>query len=71
MQFDKQWLRENVPHISKSIEDVKENEGVEITINCNITAFRQIMETLKDETDLEVTINTCINLLVSTNYLGL
>ena len=54
---------------------MKDDEGVEITINCNIEAFTWIVEALKAEdiSDLFQQINdeNCLNLLVSTFFLGL
>ncbi|CDW78097.1 UNKNOWN [Stylonychia lemnae] len=73
--LDKQWLRMNIPHISGVIKDVKDDEGVEITINCNIDSFRWIIEYLQFD-DLERSIalvndQNCLNLVVSSLFLGL
>ena len=46
VSLNKNWLKEQIPHIAKVIKDVKEDEGVEITINCNIEAFSMIIEYL-------------------------
>jgi hypothetical protein len=45
--LEKLWLKDNIPHIASVIEDVKDNEGVEITINCNVQAFTLIIGYLK------------------------
>lgn len=47
--LNKKWLRRRIPHIKQVIADVKENEGVEITINCNVEAFDWIIKRLKFE----------------------
>mgnify|MGYP001559704475 CR=1 FL=1 len=44
--FEREWLRKSIPHIAEVISDVKESEGVEITINCNVQAFTIIIEYL-------------------------
>ena len=41
--IEKTWLRKYIPHISKVIEDVKADEGVEITINCNVYSFNWVL----------------------------
>ena len=35
-----------IPHIASVLKDVKDQEGVEITINCNVHAFKWIIEYL-------------------------
>jgi len=47
--LNKKWLRRRIPHIKQVISDVKDNEGVEITINCNVEAFDWILKRLKHE----------------------
>ena len=54
---------------------MKDDEGVEITINCNIDSFRWIIEYLQND-DLETQIAkvddvNCLNLVVSSLFLGL
>ena len=49
MNLDKTWLRNKIPHIAEVIADVKDNEGVEITINCNVQSFDIILKFLTDE----------------------
>jgi hypothetical protein len=82
--LEKEWLNTNIPHIASVLSDVKQNEGVEITINCNVQAFSMILTYLKAK-DLDnesggsaleefigaVNDENCLNLLVSTNFLGL
>ncbi len=46
ISLSKKWLKDNIPHISSVIKDVKDDEGVEITINCNIEAFTWIIDFL-------------------------
>jgi len=45
-------LKRNIPHIAGVIKDVKDDEGVEITINCNIDSFKWIIDYLQND-DLE------------------
>lgn len=54
---------------------MKDDEGVEITINCNIDSFTWIIEYLEND-DLETMISkvnddNCLNLVVSSLFLGL
>jgi hypothetical protein len=51
--LNKHWLRRHIPHIREVISDVKDSEGVEITINCNVEAFQWIIKRLKRD-DIEV-----------------
>jgi hypothetical protein len=76
--LNKAWLREHIPHIAKVISDVKDDEGVEITINCNVESFEWIISYLKSKSDEEqielcqmINETNCLNLIVSTCFLGL
>jgi hypothetical protein len=40
-----------VPHFANVIKKVNQNEGVEITMNCNGDAFSWIMDFVKIKTD--------------------
>ena len=50
--MDKYWIRANIPHIAQVIQDVKDDEGVEITINCNVESFTWIISYLKNPDDI-------------------
>ena len=64
-----------MPHIAEVIRDVRDDEGVEITINCNIDSFTWIIDYLNasDPSSLleKINIDNCLNLIVSSLFLGL
>jgi len=49
----RKWLEETraIPHFSNVIKNVGEQEGVEITMNCNHRAFTWVVDLIKIETD--------------------
>ena len=53
--IERKWVQKNntIPHFASVIKDVKESEGVEITMNCNSDAFKWIMEYVRLKTDCE------------------
>src|SRR5690606_28756396 len=77
VSLKKTWLKENIPHIGQVISDVKDDEGVEITINCNVEAFEWIIAYLQNDKDdygdlfLKINDANYLNLLVSSCFLGL
>lgn len=40
-----------IPHFAQVIQNIKDTEGVEITMNCNSEAFMWIIELVKLHTD--------------------
>ena len=38
--LDRAWSRANIPHFRGVIDGVKANEGIEITLSCNLDAFK-------------------------------
>ena len=45
--LDKQWTRENIPHFRSVVDGVTDKEGIEITLTCNLEAFKFIVDYLK------------------------
>lgn len=37
--LDKKWTLENIEHFKPVIENVSDDEGIEITLTCNLEAF--------------------------------
>jgi hypothetical protein len=38
--LDRKWSRANIPHFKQVIDGVKQGEGIEITLTCNLDAFK-------------------------------
>jgi len=39
IMLDKKWTLENIEHFKPVIENVSDDEGIEITLTCNLEAF--------------------------------
>lgn len=50
--LDKKWTLDNIEHFRPVIEGVGEEEGIEITLTCNLEAFQYIIRFLQ-ETDYD------------------
>lgn len=50
--LDKKWTLENIEHFKPVIEGVSDDEGIEITLTCNLEAFQYIVRFLQ-ETDYD------------------
>ena len=51
--LERTWLKKNqkaIPHFSHVVQNIKDSEGVEITMNCNADAFLWILELVKLKT---------------------
>jgi len=50
--LERDWVIKNntIPHFANVIKNVDKNEGVEITMNCNASAFDWIIEFVKIKT---------------------
>lgn len=52
--LERDWLKSHgnkaIPHFSQVVQQIKETEGVEITMNCNAEAFLWIIELVKFKT---------------------
>lgn len=44
--LDKQWTLTNIEHFKPVIEGVSDDEGIEITLTCNLEAFEYIIRFL-------------------------
>ena len=55
IQLPRKWLEEtqSIPHFSNVIENVGEQEGVEITMNCNFVAFMWVVDVIKISTNFQ------------------
>ena len=53
--LERDWVQKNnnIPHFSNVIKSVSENEGVEITMNCNLEAFNWIIDFVKLKTGFD------------------
>lgn len=52
--LERTWLKKNqkaIPHFSHVVQNIKDTEGVEITMNCNADAFLWILELVKLRTN--------------------
>lgn len=77
--LDKMWTRDNIPHFRKVIDEVKTEEGIEITLTCNLDAFDFAVDYLRVQTEQQrhemvfdrVTLENCLNHLVTADFLKL
>ena len=76
--LDKKWTYENIRHFRPVIEGVTNDEGIEITLTCNLEAFQFIVEFLKttefsprERLVEKVTYENCLNILVTADFLKL
>ena len=46
--LDKQWTLEHIEHFRPVIEGVTDDEGIEITLTCNLEAFNFIIKYLQE-----------------------
>jgi hypothetical protein len=76
--LDKKWTYDNIKHFRPVIKGVSDNEGIEITLTCNLEAFKFILEYLKGETPdaqeevlTQVTNENCLNIIVTAEFLKL
>jgi hypothetical protein len=47
VMLKKQWARKNIPHFRPVIDGVTEEEGIEISLCCNLAAFEWIIKHLE------------------------
>ena len=48
IMLDKKWTLENIEHFKPVIDGVTDEEGIEITLTCNLEAFQYIIRFLKE-----------------------
>ena len=46
--LEKKWTLENLEHFRPVIEGVSDDEGIEITLTCNLEAFQFIVKYLQE-----------------------
>ena len=76
--LDKKWTLENIEHFRPVIDGVTDEEGIEITLTCNLEAFEFIIKFLQ-ETDYEkrselvneINHENVLNILVTADFLKL
>lgn len=76
--LDRQWAKDNIPHFTGVITNVNKTEGIEITLTCNLEAFKFAIKyleiksdpvALKDLIDEKVTSSNCLSLMVTCEFL--
>ena len=76
--LDKKWTLDNLEHFRPVIEGVSDDEGIEITLTCNLEAFKFIIKFL-EETDHEkrnviaeeIKHSNVLNIMVTADFLKL
>ena len=78
IMLDKKWTLDNIEHFKPVIEGVSDEEGIEITLTCNLEAFQFIIKFLQEtdyykRCDMMVEINhgNVLNILVTADFLKL
>lgn len=76
--LDRKWSKANIPHFRSVIDGVKKEEGIEITLTCNLEAFKfaiAYLEYPEDNRDYfiseKVTAKNCLSILVTCEFLQL
>lgn len=77
--MDKKWTYDNIAHFRPVIEGVSDEEGIEITLTCNLEAFKFVISYLQapeadDQEKLieeELTNANVLNVLVTADFLKL
>ena len=76
--LDKKWTLDHIEHFRPVIDGVTDDEGIEITLTCNLEAFQFIIKFLQ-ETDYEkrfelvheINHDNVLNILVTADFLKL
>ena len=77
IMLDRNWAREHIAHFRPVIDNVAADEGIEITLTCNLEAFRFSIDYLQADEDgrdrlvQSIPLTTVINVLVTTDFLRL
>ena len=76
--LEKKWTYDNIKHFRPVIEGVTNDEGIEITLTCNLEAFEFIVEFLKtteysprERLLSKLNNENCLNVLVTADFLKL
>jgi hypothetical protein len=74
--LDRKWAKTHIPHFKQVIDGVKTQEGIEITLTCNLEAFNfcvRYLETEEKERDQliseKVAPNNCLSIMVTAEFL--
>ena len=74
--LDRKWAKAHIPHFKQVIDGVKTQEGIEITLTCNLEAFNfcvRYLETEEKERDQliseKVALNNCLSIMVTAEFL--
>ena len=78
IMLDKKWTLENIEHFRPVIDGVTDEEGIEITLTCNLEAFQYIIRYLKEadydtrcEMVSEINHENVLNIMVTADFLKL
>ena len=78
IMLDKKWTYDTIAHFRPVIEGVSDDEGIEITLTCNLEAFEFIIKYLQAQTleehenlMMEVNYDNCLNIIVTADFLKL
>ena len=76
--LDKKWTLDNIEHFKPVIDGVGDEEGIEITLTCNLEAFQFIIKFLQEQDyDAkcaminEITHDNILNIVVTADFLRL
>ena len=76
--LDKKWTIENLEHFKPVVEGVSDEEGIEITLTCNLEAFQFIVKFLQEtnyekrcDITEEMNHENVLNILVTAEFLKL
>ena len=74
--LDKKWAYKNISHFKPVIDGVSDDEGIEITLSCNLQAFEWIIEYMqaedkKEDALIKLNHENCLNIIVTANFLRL
>ena len=78
IMLDKKWTLENIEHFKPVIDRVSDDEGIEITLTCNLEAFQFIIRFLQEmdywkKCDMvdEINHSNVLNIMVTADFLKL
>ena len=78
--LDRKWASQKIPHFTSVIQNVNSSEGIEITLTCNLDAFKFAVayleaqekpEPIYDFMSERVSNSNCLSLMVTCEFLQL
>jgi hypothetical protein len=69
--LDREWARAQIPHFTQVINNVNKQEGIEITLTCNLEAFKFAILYLESMHDKELLAKVMLGRVSETNCLSL